>query len=118
MADSSPSLSRTDAASTDAASTDATDVVSATRVAASTGAVYSPAICIHHGGRCFVTTHERAGMFLRRVQVVCDRGRSELVPLLHDGGVELLHVAANIPLQIHDVRDRSLDGGHPARRSA
>jgi hypothetical protein len=108
MADSSPPVERTDGTDGDAGTKPVVPVMSAADHAS---------ICIHHGGRCFITTQDRAGMFLRRVQAVCDRGASELVPLLHDGGVELLHIASNIPLQVHDVRDRSLDGGHLSRRT-
>jgi hypothetical protein len=71
-----------------------------------------PGICVHHGGHCYVTTRERAGIFLRRVQALADRGENELVPLLHSEGVDLLFIASNVPLQVHDVRDRSLDRSH------
>lgn len=77
--------------------------------------VQDAGICVHHGGRCFVTTREQAGIFLRRVQKLSDRGSSELVPLLHDAGVELLFIASNTPLQIHDARDRSMDRSHSPR---
>jgi hypothetical protein len=69
-------------------------------------------ICVHHGGRALLTTCEQANVFLRRVQALVNYGRSELVPLLHADGVDLLFVAANTPLLIHDVRDHSCDGGH------
>jgi hypothetical protein len=73
----------------------------------------SPSICIHHSGRTFVTTREQAGIFLRRVQVISDRRITELVPLLHSDGVDLLLVSAASPLQVHDVRDRSFERQHP-----
>ena len=66
-----------------------------------------PGICVHHGGRHFVITREQSGVFLRRVQALCDAGGAELVPLLHSGGLELLYIASNVPLQVHDVRDNS-----------
>jgi hypothetical protein len=72
----------------------------------------SKQICIHHGGRNLRTTSEQAGVFLRRVRALIDRGRSELVPLLHDDGIDLLYIAASTPLLVHDVRDHSCDGGH------
>jgi hypothetical protein len=71
---------------------------------------------VHHSGHCFLTSREQSGIFLRRVQYLVDHGASELVPLLHEGGLELLFIAANVPLQVHDARDRSLDGSHPAAR--
>jgi hypothetical protein len=70
-----------------------------------------PGICVHHGGRSFVVTREHAGVFLRRVQAIADQGGSELVPLLHSTGLELLYIASNVPLQVHDVRDLSLHRG-------
>jgi hypothetical protein len=71
-------------------------------------------ICVHHGGHCYLTTREQAAIFLRRVQKLVDHGSSELVPLLHNAGVDLLFVASNVPLQVHDERDRSLDRSHRA----
>jgi hypothetical protein len=82
-------------------------------VAAAATSGSSPSICIHHSGRSFVTTREQAGIFLRRVQVISDRRISELVPLLHSGGVDLLLVSAASPMQVHDVRDRSFERNHP-----
>jgi len=72
----------------------------------------SPSICIHHSGRCFVTTHEHAGIFLRRVQKIADKRICELVPLLHSNGVDLLLISATTPLQVHDIRDRSFERKH------
>jgi hypothetical protein len=72
-------------------------------------------ICVHYGGHCYVTTRERAASFLRRVQQLTERGASELVPLLHSEGIELLFIASNVPLQVHDMRDRSLDRSHSNR---
>jgi hypothetical protein len=74
----------------------------------------SPSVCIHHSGRYFVTGHEHAGIFLRRVQRIADRRTQELVPLLHDEGLDLLLISAASPLQVHDVRDQSFD--HKAAR--
>jgi len=68
-------------------------------------AVQGATICIHHGGRCFVTTEEYAGIFLRGVQRVVDRHAGELIPLLHHEGVDLLFVESSSPLQVHDSRD-------------
>jgi hypothetical protein len=81
-----------------------------TAPAAATGS--SPSICIHHSGRHFVATREHASIFLRRVQDIADRRISELVPLLHSEGVDLLLVSATSPMRVHDVRDRSFDGRH------
>ena len=72
----------------------------------------SSSICIHHSGRCFITTHEHAGIFLRRVQQIADKRICELVPLLHSDGVDLLLISAASPLQVHDARDRSFEHRH------
>jgi hypothetical protein len=73
-------------------------------------------ICVHHGGHCYLITREQAGIFLRRVQNLVDRGASELVPLLHADGLDLLFIASNVPLQVHDSRDRSMDRSHRGER--
>lgn len=47
---------------------------------------------IHFGGHDFVTRESMAEMFLRKSGRVVVDGSSALVPLLHEGGVELLFV--------------------------
>lgn len=71
------------------------------------------AMCVHHGGRCFRITFDQATVFVRRVHRLIDHGGSELIPLLHETGVDLLLVSGQTPLQIHDIRDHSLDRSHP-----
>ena len=73
----------------------------------------SASICIHHSGRCFTTTRERAGIFLRHAQAVADQGANELVPLLHGCGLDILFVAANAPLRVHDVGDPCAETAEP-----
>ncbi len=58
-------------------------------------------VCIHHGGRRFVASAEMAGIFLRHAQRLIDDGDTQLVPLLHREGVELLLVSAATPLSVH-----------------
>lgn len=70
------------------------------------------AFCVHHGGRSLRVTVDQAQAFVRRVHRLTDEGGAELVPLLHDRGVDLLHISARTPLQIHDIRDHSLDRSH------
>ncbi len=70
------------------------------------------AICVHHSGRTFRTTFDLASAFIRRANGLIDRGESELVPLLHESGLELLYVSAQTPLQVHDIRDHSFDRTH------
>jgi hypothetical protein len=68
--------------------------------------------CVHHSGRYFRITFDQASAFVRRVDRIMEAGASELVPLLHQGGVELLLVSAQTPLQVHDIRDHSFDRSH------
>jgi len=49
-------------------------------------------VAVHHGGRSYVATAEMAEIFARRAEAAIRNGRSELVPLAHRGGVELLLV--------------------------
>jgi len=72
---------------------------------------------VHHSGRWFRTTLDLASAFIRRVHALTDQGGAELVPLLHESGVELLFVSSQTPLQVHDIRDRSFDTSHPSRAS-
>ncbi len=51
-------------------------------------------VAIHHGGRCFVATAEMAKIFASRADAAANSGRSELVPLAHRDGVELLLIGA------------------------
>ncbi|MCU1583665.1 MAG: hypothetical protein JWM49_221 [Microbacteriaceae bacterium] len=45
---------------------------------------------VHHGGRDFLATEVMASIFSARAQDVIARADTELVPLLHKDGVELL----------------------------
>ncbi|MCS5719614.1 hypothetical protein N1027_15890 [Herbiconiux sp. CPCC 205763] len=47
---------------------------------------------IHHGGRSFFATSTMADIFIAHARDTAERGDTELVPLLHKGGVELLLV--------------------------
>lgn len=58
-------------------------------------------VCIHHGGRRFVASAEMAGIFLRNAQRLIDDRDTQLVPLLHRDGVELLLISAATPLSVH-----------------
>ena len=64
---------------------------------------------IHYGGRDYMATPEMAGIFVRRTRHLVNGGDSQLVPLLHHNGVELLLITANTPVFIqHPV------GSHPS----
>ena len=95
------------------------DLRSPDRVSQLTGPITLPtdpravAMCVHHSGRCFRITFDQASVFVRRVHRLMDEGGAELVPLLHEDGVDLLLISRQTPLQIHDIRDHSLDRRHP-----
>lgn len=69
-------------------------------------------MCVHYGGRQFVTTYEMAGIFLRRAQRLIDAEDAELVPLVFDGGLELLYVSSAMPFSVHDLDTEPVDGSH------
>ncbi len=47
---------------------------------------------VHHGGRAFVASSAMAAIFEAHADDAVRRGETELVPLLHRGGVDLLLV--------------------------
>src|ERR1700712_1141663 len=51
------------------------------------------AATVHHSGRAFVATATMASIFAARANDVIGRGDTELVPLLHRGGVDLLLIS-------------------------
>ena len=64
---------------------------------------------IHYGGREYMATPEMAGIFVRRTRDLVNGGDSQLVPLLHHNGVELLLITTSTPVFIqHPV------GSHPS----
>jgi hypothetical protein len=54
-------------------------------------------------GREFLTRISMAKIFLRRSEEVIAEGGSELVPLLHEGGIEMLAVTRSMPISVTDV---------------
>lgn len=72
----------------------------------------SELVCVHYGGRQFVATYEMAGIFLRRAQRLIDAEDAELVPLVYEGGLELLYVSSAMPFSVHDVDVEPADGSH------
>jgi len=77
----------------------------------------SEAVCVHYGGRHFITTYEMAGIFLRRAQRLIDAEEAELVPLVFEGGLELLYVSSAMPFSVHDVDSEPADGTHPSSKT-
>jgi hypothetical protein len=53
-----------------------------------------------------------AKIFLRRSEEVVAEDRSELVPLLHEGGIEMLAVTGSMPISVTEVGSgMRVDGG-------
>jgi hypothetical protein len=76
----------------------------ATGVAAFRPANLRP-VCISYCGQDFIASPEMAGVFLRRAQQLINDGDAQLVPLLHRDGIEILYVAAETPISVHDVTE-------------
>ncbi|MEO7005510.1 MAG: hypothetical protein ABI275_06035 [Terrimesophilobacter sp.] len=60
-------------------------------------------VLICYGGREFAARPSMAEVFLRNSRRVLDSGHSELVPLLHEGGVELLLVSRGVAIRVTSV---------------
>ena len=61
---------------------------------------------IHWGGCEFHTDPSSREIFIKRVRETADAGRSELVPLLHEGGLDLLLVTPMTIVTTHAVARR------------
>jgi hypothetical protein len=72
----------------------------------------SELVCVHYGGRHFIATYEMAGIFLRRAQRLIDAEDAELVPLVYEGGLELLYVSSAMPFSVHNADAEPSDGSH------
>jgi hypothetical protein len=72
----------------------------------------SELVCVHYGGRQFIATYEMAGIFLRRAQRLIDAEDAELVPLVHEDGLELLYVSSAMPFSVHNADTEPADGSH------
>jgi hypothetical protein len=72
-------------------------------------------VCIHHSGHEFIASSEMAGIFLRHAQQLIDDRDTQLVPLLHRDGVDLLLVSAETPLSVHDARGDATTAGFHRR---
>jgi hypothetical protein len=60
---------------------------------------------IQHGGRQFSCTPEMARIFLKHAREVIESGETQLVPLLHSGGIELLLISRAIPYSLVDSEE-------------
>ena len=57
-------------------------------------------VVVCYGGHEYVSTSEMAECFLGKARLALDSHVSELVPLLHKGGLELLFIAENTPFTV------------------
>jgi hypothetical protein len=76
---------------------------------------------VHHGGRAFIATAAMAAIFKAHAEDAIARGETELVPLLHRGGVELLLISPDtnfavvkIELGLTETRPITLPVSRPA----
>jgi hypothetical protein len=76
---------------------------------------------VHHSGRAFIATATMASIFKAHADDVIARGETELVPLLHRGGVDLLLITpetnfavVNIELGLTETRPITLPVTRPA----
>jgi hypothetical protein len=61
------------------------------------------AVLIHFAGCEFLTRISMAKIFLHRLEAVIAEDGSELVPLLHVGGIEMLAVTRFMPISVSEV---------------
>jgi hypothetical protein len=66
-------------------------------------------------GRAFRTSETMCDIFLAHVSDIVSRGLTELVPLLHEGGVDMLLVSATTPITVTEVGPVAVPDIAPAR---
>lgn len=64
-------------------------------------------VVICYGGREFTARPSMAEVFFRNARRVLDAGHPELVPLLHEGGVELLLVSHGVAIRAKSSLSRA-----------
>ena len=58
---------------------------------------------IHHGGRAYVATATMCDIFAAHADDTAARGDTELVPLLHRGGVDMLLIGPGVPYAVSSI---------------
>jgi len=66
-------------------------------------------------GRSFRTSETMCDIFLAHVSDIVARGLTELVPLLHEGGVEMLLISPTTPLEVTELGPVAVPDIAPAR---
>ncbi len=72
---------------------------------------------VHHGGRSYVATATMAAIFEAHANDAIARGETELVPLLHRGGVDLLLVTPSTDFAVVGI-ELGVTGGRAKRPPA
>ena len=62
---------------------------------------YSRVVAV--SGRTFRTSETMCDIFLAHVSDIVARGLTELVPLLHEGGVDMLLISPTTPLTVTEL---------------
>lgn len=58
---------------------------------------------VHHGGHIYVATNAMITCFLARTREVLANGETQLVPLLHSDGIDLLLIGPSTPFTVTDI---------------
>jgi hypothetical protein len=58
---------------------------------------------VHHGGRTYIATEAMASIFEAHATAAVERGETELVPLLHKEGVDLLLVSPSTTFAVVNI---------------
>jgi len=66
-------------------------------------------------GRTFRTSETMCDIFLAHVSDIIARGLTELVPLLHEGGVDMLLVSAGTPITVSELAPAVVPDIQPAQ---
>lgn len=66
-------------------------------------------------GRTFRTSETMCDIFLAHVSDIVGRGLTELVPLLHEGGVDMLLVSATTPIEVTELGPVAVPDIAPSR---
>ncbi|MFB2598618.1 hypothetical protein ACEXQE_12545 [Herbiconiux sp. P17] len=73
---------------------------------------------IHHGGRSFFATTTMSDIFIAHARDTAERGDTELVPLLHKGGVELLLIGPLTRVAVTEIEVGSASENTPMQPAA
>jgi hypothetical protein len=58
---------------------------------------------VHYGGNCYLVTREMADIFIRQAGRLIDADSTELLPLRHQGGLDLLLIGPASPFAVAEI---------------